>query len=244
MKQGSAAGAAGSIPSRGPLSAARAARPGALRWRAAGSWSRGDWLRTAGSLAILIAGLFLFAVGLTLGLQCNLGANSWTVLSDGIARHTPLTIGETSQLTGFLMLLLSWRVGIRPGVGTVLNMLLVGWFLDRLLDHHVIPLAQGYPLRVAMMLAAVAVLGVATGLYIKAGFGAGPRDSFMLAVTRMTGWPVGLNRWLIESVVVVIGALLGGAFGIGTVLMAFMIGPAVGYGFRLFRLPTREEPGR
>ena len=215
-----------------------------LRLRDMPRWSGDQWLTEAWRFAMLIAGLFIFATGLTLGLQCNLGANSWTVFSDGIAHHSMLTIGQASQITGLVMIAIGWFVGVRPGLGTVLNMLLVGWFLDLELQHGWIPQAESYPARLAMMLATVAVLGFATGLYIKAGFGAGPRDSFMLAVTRLTGWPVGLNRWLIESGAVLAGALLGGAFGVGTILMALMIGPAVGVGFRLFGLPTRKRGER
>ncbi|HET7037544.1 MAG TPA: membrane protein [Thermomicrobiaceae bacterium] len=212
-----------------------------LRLRDMPHWSGAQWWTGAWRFAMLIAGLFIFATGLTLGLQCNLGANSWTVFSDGIARHSVLTIGQASQITGLVMIAIGWFVGVRPGLGTVLNMVLVGWFLDLELQHGWIPQAGSYPARLAMMLATVAVLGLATGLYIKAGFGAGPRDSFMLAVTRLTGWPVGLNRWLMESGAVVAGILLGGDFGVGTILMALMIGPAVGFGFRLFGLPTKKQ---
>ena len=207
-------------------------------------WTRDDWYRWLIHFVILIAGLALFALGLVLSLQSNLGANSWTVFHDGIARRTPLTIGQASQIVGFIMIAASWLVGVRPGIGTVLNMYLVGLFMDLILASGWVPLAQAYPARVAMLLASVGVLGIATGIYIRAGFGAGPRDSFNLALIRITGLSVGVVRWLVESAAVVIGIVLGGHFGVGTILSALLMGPAVGAGFRLTGLSSSGTPRR
>lgn len=226
----------------------RAASEDRRRWgppllRDLRNWSGRDWRDWIARFAMLNAGLALFAVGLVLSLQSNLGANSWTVFHDGIDRHTPLTIGQASQVVGLLMIAVSWLGGIRPGIGTLCNMYLVGWFMDLILEHGWVPLAQAYPLRVTMLLASLAVLGVATGVYIKAGFGAGPRDSFNLSLMELTGWSIGKTRWAIEVTVVVVGILLGGRFGVGTIISAFLIGPAVGMGFRLVGLP-RGSKGR
>ena len=207
-------------------------------------WSTREWARWLIQLAVLILGLGLFAAGLVLSLQSNLGASSWTVFQDGISRHTPLTIGQASQIVGLVMIGVSWIGGIRPGIGTVLNMLLVGLFMDVILQHGWVPAAQAYPARVGMQLAAIAILGLATGVYIKAGFGAGPRDSFNLVMVRVTGLPIGVARWGIESAVVVVGIVLGGRFGPGTILAALLIGPAVGLGFRAVGLSRRDPAAR
>jgi len=207
-------------------------------------WTRDEWRRWLIHFAILITGLALFALGLVLSLQSNLGANSWTVFHDGLARRTPLTIGQASQLVGFLMIAASWLVGVRPGVGTFMNMYLVGLFMDLILESGWVPLAQAYPARVAMLLASVGVLGIATGIYIRAGFGAGPRDSFNLALIRITGLSVGVVRWLIESAAVLIGIVLGGHFGVGTILSALLMGPAVSTGFRMTGLSSSGTPRR
>ncbi|MDI3340957.1 MAG: membrane protein [Sphaerobacter sp.] len=212
--------------------------------RAVRRWGVAEWRRWLVHLAVLIAGLALFALGLVLSLQSNLGANSWTVFHDGLARRTPLTIGQASQLVGFLMIAASWLVGVRPGVGTVLNMYLVGLFMDVILAHDWVPLAQAYPARVAMLLASVAVLGLATGIYIRAGFGAGPRDSFNLALVAVTRRSVGTVRWLVEGSAVVIGIVLGGDFGVGTILATLLMGPAVDIGFRLTGLAPTGTPRR
>jgi uncharacterized membrane protein YczE len=193
-------------------------------------------------LVMLIGGLFVFALAMALSLQCNLGAASWTVFHDGISRKTPLSIGMATQLVGLLMLGVSWLAGIRPGFGTVANMILVGLFLDLILWTNLIPEADAYPLRVAMLLAGIVVLGLASALYIKAGFGAGPRDSFMLAVHQRTGLRIGKVRWMMESAAVVAGIILGGAFGIGTLIFACLVGFSVDFFFNLLGVRTRPKP--
>ncbi|HVB63524.1 MAG TPA: membrane protein [Nitrolancea sp.] len=215
-----------------------------IRLRDIRSWDASSWITMSRRLLILIVGLFLFALSIVLGLQSNLGASSWTVLHDGLSLHTPLTIGEATELTGLLMLLVSWVVGIRPGIGTVLNMILVGVFTDIILGSGLIDKAGPYPLRFAMLVGAIVVIGIASGMYISSGLGAGPRDSFMLALTEITGLSVHINRWMIEFVVIVFGIILGGSFGIGTIIMVVLNGPAVGIGFRLFGLPTRSSGSR
>lgn len=184
-------------------------------------------------LLMLLAGLFIFAVSMALSLQCNLGASSWTVLHDGISRQTPLSIGIVTQIVGLAMLVISWVGGIRPGFGTLANMILIGSFLDLILWSGVIPEAESYPARFAMLLASVIVIGLGSALYIKAGFGAGPRDSFMLVVHRRTGIRLGIARWLIEVTAVALGILLGGDFGIGTIIFSMLVGFSVDWFFRL-----------
>jgi uncharacterized membrane protein YczE len=215
-----------------------------FRLREMRNWDAAIWANLGKRLTILVVGLFFFAVSVVLSLQCNLGASSWTVFHDGLSKQTPLTIGEASELTGLLMLVISWFVGIRPGIGTVFNMILVGVFTDLLLWSGVIVKAEAYPLRIAMLIGAIAVIGLASGMYISSGLGAGPRDSFMLALTEITGLSVHINRWMIEFVVIVAGIFLGGSFGIGTIIMVLLTGPAVGIGFRVFGLPTRSQGGR
>lgn len=190
---------------------------------------------------MLFGGLFLFSLAMVLSLQCNLGAASWTVFHDGISRQTPLSIGVATQLVGLLMLAVSWFAGIRPGFGTLANMVLVGLFLDLILWSNVIPEADAYPIRVAMLLAGIVLLGLASALYIKAGFGAGPRDSFMLALHRRTGLRIGKVRWMMETFAVVAGIALGGAFGVGTIIFAILVGFVVDYFFNLLGVRTQSK---
>jgi uncharacterized protein len=203
------------------------------------NWSREErrlWLR---QFSIMVVGLFFFALALVLSLQCNLGANSWTVFHDGLARQTPLTIGQATQVVSVLMILASRLVGIRPGIGTVLNMLMVGFYMDLILWSGLVERAETLPSQIAMLLVSILMLGLATGMYIKAGFGAGPRDSFAMAMIELTNLSITVIRWGLEAIVVVLGILMGGHFGIGTIVFAILIGPSVGLGFRVFGLRRR-----
>ena len=201
---------------------------------------REDPARFAQKIAMLMAGLMLFALAMVLSLQCNLGASSWAVFHDGLAIQTPLTFGQGTIVVGVVMVFVSWAFGVKPGLGTFANMATVGIWIDVILWSDLVPEAQSYPARVVMLLAAVALLGFASALYIKPGFGAGPRDSFMLALTRLTNIRVSIVRWSIEVAVVGIGILMGGDFGIGTLIFAVLIGPVVGFFFGVFRIQTRR----
>jgi uncharacterized protein len=206
------------------------------------NWNRDDWFAWLRQFSMLLVGLFVFSVALMMSLYANLGANSWMVFHDGIAKQSPLTIGQASQAVGLAMIVVSWLVGIRPGIGTVLNMFLVGVFMDLIVWSGVFSYAQSLPTQLSMLGASVLLLGMSSGMYIKAGFGAGPRDSFNLAVIELTNLSITVSRWSIEATVVVIGILLGGHFGIGTLLFAILIGPSVGLGFRVFGLRRSPRP--
>ena len=207
------------------------------------NWTREDALLWLRQFLMLVVGLFFFSLALMLSIYANVGANSWMVFHDGIAIQTPVTIGQASQLVGLVMILVSWLVGIKPGMGTVLNMLLVGWFMDLIVWSGMLDYATTLPVQLGMLSLSILILGVSTGMYIKAGFGAGPRDSFNLAMIELTNMSITVSRWLIEGSVVVLGILMGGQFGFGTIIYAILIGPAVGLGFRVFglkRAPKRD----
>lgn len=191
----------------------------------------------------LVAGLWLFALGTVLTLRASLGVPPWDVLHDGIRRNTPLSFGIAVIAIGLLLVLVSALFGIRPGPGTIANMLLVGTFVDLMLlsdagtgleDAHM-------AWRVAVAFAGVAVVGLGSALYIGANLGAGPRDSLMVLAATKLGVRVGVARAVIEGSALLVGWLLGGAVGIGTLLFVVTIGPSVDVFFRLFRM---EADGR
>ena len=154
------------------------------------------YARFVGQLVTNVVGLFLFALGVVLTLRSGLGLGPWDVLHQGISRHTPLTFGQASQLVGAVVIGVGLVLRVRPGLGTVLNMLLIGFFVDRLLAVHVIPLAAPYGLaaQLGMDVAGVLLVGLGSGLYIRAKLGAGPRDGLMLGLHRVTGVRVALAR--------------------------------------------------
>lgn len=191
----------------------------------------------------LVAGLWLFALGSVLTLRASLGVPPWDVLHDGIRRNTPLSFGVAVIAIGVLLVVVSALFGVRPGPGTIANMLLIGTFVDLMLlsgagagldDAHI-------ALRVATTVSGVLVVGLGSALYIGANLGAGPRDSLMVLAAKKLGVRVGVARALIEGSALLTGWLLGGAVGMGTLLFVVAIGPSVDVFFRIFRM---EADGR
>jgi uncharacterized protein len=188
-----------------------------------------------------IAGLVLFAVGIVLNLQASIGLGPWDVLHQGITRHTPLTFGQASQTVGAVVIGIGLLLGVRPRLGTLLNIVLVGYFTDQLLSTRLVPSVAPYGLAVQLTVYAVGVLiiGLGTGLYLRANLGAGPRDGLMMGVHGRTKYRIAIVRGVLEALVLTLGFLLGGSVGIGTLIFAIGIGPAVELGFRVFGAPRR-----
>jgi uncharacterized membrane protein YczE len=171
----------------------------------------------------LFLGLALYGASLAMMVRGALGLAPWDVLHSGFIRHVPMTIGQAVVLFSFLVLLLWIPLREKPGIGTVANALVVGLAADATLAVLAEP--DSLALRVALMLGGVVLNGLATALYIGSQFGRGPRDGLMTGLARRTGWSLRLVRTGLEVTVVVIGLLLGGALGVGTVLYALAIGP-------------------
>lgn len=190
-------------------------------------------------LTQLYAGLVLFGASVALQLRAGLGLNSWDVFHQGVAEHTGLSIGTVVVLASAAVLLLWVPLRVRPGLGTVSNVLLVGLSMDATLA--LTPTPQPLLVRVPLFLVAVVLNGAATGLYIAARFGPGPRDGLMTGLCRVTGRSTRLVRTVLEVTVLVTGFVLGGAVGIGTVVHALTIGPLIQFFQRLFA--PREPAG-
>jgi uncharacterized protein len=192
----------------------------------------------------LLAGLWLFAAGVVLGLRSGLGVSPWDVLHDGIRRATPLSFGAATVLVGVVLVVMALAVGVRPGPGTLVNMVAIGVFADALLASGLVDNLAGrsLPVRLAAVLAGVGLVALGSALYIGAGLGSGPRDSLMLALAARTQLPVGLVRGLLEGSVLGVGWWLGGVVGLGTALFAFGIGPAVQLAFRVLQVDLPREP--
>jgi uncharacterized protein len=180
----------------------------------------------------LILGLAGWGLGIALFIRGHLGLGPWDAFHYGMHVQTGITVGAASIVAGFLILLVNVVLGIRPGLATILNMVLIGVFTDLLLN--VVPDATSFAAGVAYFAVAIPLVGLASGAYIGAGFGHGPRDGLMMALTVRTGWSVRRIRTLIELFVLAVGWLMGGVVGVGTLLVAFTIGPSVQTGLRLF----------
>jgi uncharacterized membrane protein YczE len=188
-------------------------------------------------LGQLLLGLVLFGVGLWLGLVAGLGVGPWDVLTGGLAELLGTSFGRTSIVVSVIVLLVGMAAGVRPGIGTLLNVVVIGATIDLLLASPLLADLGDGPLvlRFAVVLLGIAVVAVGSALYLGAHLGPGPRDGLMVAIHTRTGWPVGVARAVLECAVLVVGVLLGGPVGVGTVLFAFGIGPAVQVAFRLLQ---------
>lgn len=171
----------------------------------------------------LYAGLVAYGVSLALMIRGDLGLAPWDVLHSGLTEHLPLTIGQVVVVMSFVVLLLWIPLREKPGLGTISNALVVGLSADATLALLGHPDAMG--VRAAMMLGGIVLCGLATAMYIGAQFGRGPRDGLMTGLARRTGGSLRLVRTGLEVTVVLIGLLLGGTLGLGTVLYALAIGP-------------------
>lgn len=186
--------------------------------------SRRDLVERLGQLVV---GLFLYGVALGFMVRGGIGVAPWDVLALGVAEQTGLGYGVVTVLVSIVVLLLWIPLRQRVGLGTVLNALLIGPSADIAL--LAIPTPASVWVGAPMFLFGLLLLAFATGLYIAADFGPGPRDGLMTGLVRTTGWPVWLARTLIEGGVLLVGFLLGGPVGVGTVLFAFGVGPLIGW---------------
>lgn len=187
----------------------------------------------------LYAGLALYGASSALLVEAGLGLEPWGVLHQGLARLTGLSIGVVSIIVGAAVLLLWIPLRQRPGLGTVSNVFVVGIAMDATLAT--VPGVHALAVRIPLLLAGILLNGVATGLYIAADFGPGPRDGLMTGLHRRTGRSIRLMRTAVEVTVVVTGFVLGGTIGIGTVLYAVSIGPLAQLFLRVFAvLPASD----
>jgi len=193
---------------------------------------RGGFVLRFGSL---VFGLWLCALGVVAFLESELGLPPWDVLHQGLAEQSRLSFGVANLAVSFAVLGLSWALGARIGLGTVMNAAVIGSAVI-LLTH--IPWVNGLSgspvaVRFGLMLLALALFGAGSAFYIGAAMGAGPRDSLMLVVSHRLRTRIGVARTIVEASALVVGFALGGTVGIGTLLFAFGIGPAVEASFFL-----------
>jgi uncharacterized membrane protein YczE len=207
------------------------------RWRSESRWRTGP-----STFAILAVGLWLFGTGEAFLVASSLGVSPWTVLAQGLSVRFGIAIGLATFLTSAVVLLLWIPLRERPGLGTVANAIIIALALQVMVG--VLPSPGNLVLRLGFVLMGIALIGVASGLYLTTNLGPGPRDGWMTGLHLRFGWPISAVRLAIEATVLVLGWLLGGTVGVGTVLFALLIGPSVGYGLRLAgRVGRTQAPG-
>ena len=189
-------------------------------------------------LLILTFGLFIFGLGDSLLIVSHLGNAPWSVLAQGIATKTNMSIGLATFLISVSVLLLWLPLREKPGLGTVLNILVIATAID--VGLNIFPEPSLFFIKIIFVLMGIALVGVGSALYITCGLGPGPRDGLMTALHHRTGIPVGLVRGAIEIAVLTLGWLLGGRLGLGTALFALLIGYSVALSFGVVSRLTRR----
>jgi uncharacterized membrane protein YczE len=190
----------------------------------------------------LLVGLILFGFGIALMAEAGLGLGPWEAFHQGLGRLTGHEIGTISVLLGIPILLLWWPLGERPGIGTLLNVVLIGTATN--VGIALLPTANAVDIQLAMMLGGLVTIGIGSGLYLAADLGAGPRDGLMTGIHRRFGWSIRRARTFVEVTVLALGWLLGGNIGLGTLAFAFGIGPLVQLFLGVFDRTGRLERRR
>lgn len=189
-------------------------------WTAQGRWDLGF-----NRILILFGGLFLFGIGDSLLIQGNIGNAPWSVFAQGVSQKLDITMGWSTFGISALVLLAWIPLREKPGFGTISNIVIIAIAIQ--IGVTVIPLQHNYYLGILYSLLGVAAVGMASSIYITCGLGPGPRDGLMTALHHRTGIRVGRVRMAIETTVVLLGALLGGNVGLGTLIFAAFIGQSV-----------------
>ena len=191
-------------------------------WSADDPWTLKPRFST---MILLILGLIIFGAGDAVLISARLGNTPWTVLAEGIAKNLGWSIGESTFFVSFMVLLLWIPLREKPGIGTILNAILIAATIEFLLP--ILPTPEAFSLQIIQVLVGIVLVAIGSGLYLTANLGPGPRDGTMTGLTKVTGIPIGRIRSGIEIFVIAIGWTLGGKFGIGTILFAILIGPCV-----------------
>lgn len=180
----------------------------------------------------LVSGLFLFGLGIVMTIEASIGVAPWDVFHQGLSLTTNITMGQASISVGLLVVVLDVILGQDIGWGTVLNMLLIGLFIDLLMLNNMVPTFEAFIPNLIMLILGIFIQGYGCFLYISAGYGAGPRDGLMVALAKRTGKSVRFLKSSIEVFAVTAGFILGGHAGLGTLIMALFGGVIFQFTFK------------
>lgn len=183
----------------------------------------------------MLLGLVLYALGIVATVKANVGYAPWEVFHVGLGDAIGISLGAASIIAGLVIVIVVTALGEKLGLGTLGSMVLTGVFIDIIVMLNIIPEAGGFAAGIAMLIAGMFTIALGSYFYMKAAFGAGPRDNLMVVLTRKTKIPVGLCRLLVELLVTLIGWLLGGMVGVGTVISFIGIGLCVQIVFSLLK---------
>ena len=181
-------------------------------------------------LPVLFSGFFIVSIGIVANLYATLGTDPWGVFHVGLTNITPFTLGQITQIVGLVIVISTWFLGFSPGFGTIANMLTIGFFIDVIINWKIIPIQTQIIWQITQLFLSIIILGAGVFLYLRAQLGAGPRDGLMVALATRFGRPISHIKVPMDVTVVVLGFLLGGPLGLGTIISAL----ALGYIIQLF----------
>ena len=187
----------------------------------------------------LLLGLYLVGLGLAMMIHTGLGVPPWDVLSQGVQVQTGWSFGFSAIVISAIVLLIWIPIKQQPGIGTMINAILIGPFAD--LNEPLMPELDGWLANLLWMVLGLLSVALGAGLYISANLGAGPRDGLMVGLTRVSGWPFWIIRTIGESLVLLTGWLLGGTVGIGTALFAIAIGYLMQMSMKMFGFDPKSD---
>jgi uncharacterized membrane protein YczE len=188
-----------------------------------------------GLIIRITLGFFLCANGTVMALNSNLGLSPWDVFHQGLTNVSSLTMGQASIITGVIIVIITSILGIKVGLGTIANMIIIGCFIDLIIYSKVIPVCTNPFAGIIMMIGSLLASALGSYLYIGCEMGCGPRDGLMIALVNITGKPISIIRFFIEMGALIIGWLLGGFVGVGTLVTAFGIGYCVQIIYTVFK---------
>lgn len=192
------------------------------------------------SLIIRITlGFFLCACGTVMALNSNLGLSPWDVFHQGLTNVIGITMGQASIIVGVVIVIITSILGLKAGLGTIANMIVIGCFIDLIMYMKIIPVCNNPFSGILMMIGSLFASAIGSYLYIGCEMGCGPRDGLMIVLVKLTGKPLSLIRFCIEMGALIIGWFLGGFVGIGTLVTAFGIGYCVQIIFKLFKFDVK-----
>lgn len=192
----------------------------------------------------LLVGLFLCAIGIVMTINADLGYAPWDVFHQGIGNIIGVKIGTANVIIGVIIVSIEVIMGQKPGVGTLLNMSLIGVFMNLIMNNNLLPLLDSVIARIVMIFIGMIILGIGSYLYIGSGFGAGPRDGFMILLLKKTNKSVRFIRNSMEITALLVGYFLGGPVGIGTVIMSFGLGPSIQLVFNMLKFDAKNVEHR
>lgn len=191
-------------------------------------------------IVFFCGGIFIICTGKAFIILANLGADPWNVFHVGLARYLPFTIGRIVQVVGAIMLMIGWILKIKPTGGTFANMYLFGFFLDFILERNFIKPPQDSVVSWIYLILGTLICGIGFGIYLNGNLGAGPRDSFMLGMVKVTGKSAGTIKTIMEGTAVFVGWLLGGPAGLGTIVYTALVGTIMQWTLDHITLPKKE----